>query len=270
MATVPASIHALDDPFYRSSDGKPMADNTKQFEWIATVAGGGGGGLATLFDARPDVLVTGNCLWYPVEGVNTIRAAPDVMVIFGRPKGYRGSYIQYREEGVTPQVAFEILSPGNRAGEMRRKLAFYEQYGIQEYYILDPDFEKHKGYQRNAAGKLMQVPQLFGWVSPLLGVRFEMTAELGIHSPEGRRIEFYEVEAIGRRVAEQQATENFQQAETERQRAEVERQRAEAERLRADLAADQAEADRQARQAADGQVERLRAQLRALGIDPDA
>ena len=40
MATVPYDIHALDDPFYRSRDGKPMADNTKQYRWIGDDPGG--------------------------------------------------------------------------------------------------------------------------------------------------------------------------------------------------------------------------------------
>ena len=120
MAAIPYDFHALDDPHYRSSDGKPMADNTKPYRWIVAVQGG----LTTLDRDDPDVLVVGDLLWYPVEGNNKIRAAPDAMVVFGRPKGDRGSYIQYREEGVVPQVAFEILSPGNRPAEMRRKLAF--------------------------------------------------------------------------------------------------------------------------------------------------
>ncbi|MDM8522715.1 Uma2 family endonuclease [Desulfococcaceae bacterium HSG8] len=34
---------------------------------------------------------------------------------------------------------FEILSPGNRPGEMKKKLEFYEQHGAEEYYIYDPD-----------------------------------------------------------------------------------------------------------------------------------
>ena len=195
MATVPYNIHALDDPDYPSSDGKPMADNTKQYRWIVAVQGG----LATQYVHDPNVLVVGDQLWYPVEGNNKIRAAPDTMVIFGRPKGDRGSYIQYREEGIAPQVAFEILSPGNRPAEMRRKLAFYEQYGIQEYYVLDPDHARHKGYLRSPLGKFEPIANLFGWVSPLLGIRFEMTRDLVLIGTDGLPFEFYEVEAVRRR-----------------------------------------------------------------------
>lgn len=82
-------------------------------------------------------------LWYPVEGNNKIRLAPDAMVVFGRSKGdspeatlcERGSYRQWVEGGIAPQVVFEIVSPGNRMAEMSRKLHFYEQYGVEEYYI---------------------------------------------------------------------------------------------------------------------------------------
>ena len=49
-----------------------------------------------------------------------------MLVVFGRPKGYRGSYRQWVEGGVAPQVVFEILSPGNRLNEMIRKFKFYK------------------------------------------------------------------------------------------------------------------------------------------------
>ena len=107
---------------YPDCDGLPMSDNTLQFQWIMTIVGG----LRALFRGNPDVFVAGDLLWYPVEGDNTIRSAPDAMVAFGRPKGYRGSYAQFREGGIAPQVVFEVRSPGNRAGELERKYAFYE------------------------------------------------------------------------------------------------------------------------------------------------
>ena len=44
------------------------------------------------------------------------------MVVFGRSKGDRGSYQQWKEDNIPPQVAFEILSPGNRPGKMAEKL----------------------------------------------------------------------------------------------------------------------------------------------------
>ncbi len=75
------------DTIYPDSDGKPMADNTKQFRWIVTIKEN----LEILFTSQDEVFVAGNLLWYPVQGNNKIRQAPDVMVIFGRPKGDIGS-----------------------------------------------------------------------------------------------------------------------------------------------------------------------------------
>ena len=99
---------------YPDSDGEPMAENTLQWEWIVAIKAG----LDTVFLDNPDVFVASDLFWYPVEGDNTTRLAPDVMVAFGRPKGRRGSYMQWREEGIAPQVVVEVLSPGNRAGEL--------------------------------------------------------------------------------------------------------------------------------------------------------
>ncbi len=108
-----------------------MSNNTEQFDWIVMIKEN----LECLFANDPNVFVAGDLLWYPIEGDNTIRTAPDAMVVFGRPKGRRGSYMQWVEGGIAPQVAFEILSPGNRTSEMAKKLKFYERYGVEEYYL---------------------------------------------------------------------------------------------------------------------------------------
>ena len=84
----------------------------------------------------------------PSRGNLNIRSAPDVMVVFGRPKRDRGSYMQWEEDGIAPQVVFEVLSPGNRAGAMERKFQFYERHGVEEYYIYDPDRGDLVGWRR--------------------------------------------------------------------------------------------------------------------------
>ena len=176
---------------YPESDGKPMADNTRQFDWIIRLADN----LRALFADRPDVFVAGDLLWYPVEGDNKIRAAPDTMVVFGRPPGDRGSYLQWREDGLAPQVVFKVLSPGNTVAEMTRKFLFYEQYGVEEYYVYDPDRGSLDGWIRRG-GRLEDVPDMQGWVSPRLGIRFGMDGmDLVLYRPDGRRFEtFVELE----------------------------------------------------------------------------
>ena len=167
---------------YSDTDGQPIADNTRQFQWIVTIKEN----LDLLFANNSNVFVAGDLLWYPIEGNNTIRRAPDVMVVFGRPKGYRGSYQQWQEDNIPPQVVFEILSPGNTIKEMAAKLQFYQRYGVEEYYLYDPEKVDFAGWQIMDE-KLTIIEEIQGWVSPRLEVRFEMAEELQIFTPTGER-----------------------------------------------------------------------------------
>ena len=153
---------------YPDDDGQPMSDNTLQFKWIVLIKEG----LETLFRHDPNVFVAGDLLWYPEEGKPKIRQAPDVMVVLGRTKGERGSYKQWEEDGIAPQVVFEVLSPGNRLDEMLRKFRFYEKYGVEEYYIYNPDDGSLLGWRRRDGG-LEEITEMNGYVSQRLGVRFE-------------------------------------------------------------------------------------------------
>jgi Uma2 family endonuclease len=217
---------------YPDSDGLPMSDNTLQFKWIVTIEGG----LDAVFSDDPNVFVAGDLLWYPVEGKPTIRSAPDAMVVFGRPKGYRGSYKQWEEEGIPPHTVFEVLSPGNRAGEMERKFQFYERYGVEEYYIYDPDRGDLVGWRR-ANDILEEIPNMAGYQSPRLKIRFEPgdgPDNLKIIGPDGEPFLTY--------------AELVKQRNADRQRAEEKARLAEEQTQRAD---------------------RLAARLRELGIEPD-
>jgi Uma2 family endonuclease len=142
---------------YPHSDGKPMSDHTLQYKWIVVIKEGGD----ALFRHDPDVFVAGNLLWYPVEGHPKIRQGPDVLVVFGRPKGERGLYKQWEEGGIAPQVLFEVLSPGNRPGEMKRKFEFYQRYGVEEYYLYDPFSGSLRGWRR-VGSSLKEVPAMAG------------------------------------------------------------------------------------------------------------
>ena len=168
---------------YPESDGKPLAENTKQLRWIVSLYGN----LCALFAPRQDVFVAGDNLWYPVEGKPKKRLAPDVYVVFGRPKGDRGSYMQWLEDQVPLTVVFEILSPKNSKKEMAKKFRFYDRHGVEEYYVYDPDRNTLRIYTREA-GKLRRRRDLAAFVSPRLSIRFEMTApEMTVFGPEERR-----------------------------------------------------------------------------------
>lgn len=269
---------------YPVRDGKRMSDNSKQFYTIFLIHGN----LDILFADDPNVFVIGDMLWYPVEGKPEIRQAPDVMVIFGRPKGHRSSYLQWREENIAPQVVFEILSPSNSKAEMEEKFAFYNRYGVEEYYLYDPERGRLQGWLRSASGDLEAIPELIGWCSPRLGIRFGLEGnELRLFYPNGEPfrtiIELHQQmnEAEARMTeaylrlataldrsdaAMDRARAAMEWAETEAKlradaeiRAKIEAQRAEAE-------AQRAEAEAQARTAAENRLRELEEKLRTTGL----
>jgi len=237
---------------YPSSDGQPMAESTIQYKLIVKIKEG----CESLFKDDQNVFVAADLLWYPVEGRNDISQAPDMMVIFGRPKGDRLSYIQYREDNVTPQVAFEIRSHNDSQTKMNKKLSFYQRYGVEEYYLYDPERNELQGWQR-IEGMLEVIEPMEGWVSPRLGVRFELGEEgLEIYRPDGEKFLSYG------ELEEQRALDR-QRLQQEAQRAEQEAQRAEQATQRAEQATQRAEQEAQ-------KAERLAAKLRELNIDPDS
>ncbi len=205
-----------EDLLYPQSDGKPMAESTEQYRWIVMLKEN----LEILFVDQPDVFIAADLLWYP-ERVQTPpppQQAPDVMVVFGRPKGMRRSYKQWNEANLAPQVVFEILSASNKTREgieaMMFKFDFYEQYGVEEYYIYDPDEFTLEGWQRQGT-ELIEIPHMAGWVSPRLGIQFEWQprTELTVYRPDGQR--FLSSVELSQRVEEEQF-----RAEQERSRAE--------------------------------------------------
>jgi Uma2 family endonuclease len=217
--------------YYPDSDEEPTANNTVQFDWIATLKWN----AEFQFRDRPDVFVAGDHLIYPVEDDAKTRQAPDVFVAFGPPKGDRGSYKVW-EEGVFPQVAIEVWSPSNKPDRMREKFEFYERFGAEEYYLVYPDYPAHvEGWVRSGA-ELVPVADMTAHVSGRLGWRFVThRGRLTVAGPDGRLLRRPDDIAAERDAAER--------------RADAERTRAETERTRAD---------------------RLAAKLRALGVDPDA
>jgi len=289
------TVKELDeDLLYPSSDGKPMAENTKQYRWIVIIKEN----LELLFRYDNDVFIAADLFWYPMRSYSTQASddqekkslAPDVMVVFGRPKGDRQSYKQWEENNIPPSVVFEILSPSNSNVEMAEKLLFYQQHGVQEYYIYNPDTYALFVKVRHQ-NKLVEITEVDGWISPRLGIKFDTShGELIIYYPDGEkfltteqlsdeakkqklRAQQAEEQAERERQRAQQAEERAQQerqraqqaeeqAQQERQRAEQERQQAQQERQRAEQERQQAQQERQ-------RAEQLSAYLRSLGIDPD-
>ncbi len=190
-----------DDWLYPSSDGNPVAENTIQYPWIVIIQEN----LEIMFVKISDVFIAADLFWYPVP----------------------------------VQVVFETLSERKRtpAGQesMARKFEFYQRYGVEEYYVYDPESLILQGWQRQGE-QLVTIPQVGQWISPRLGIRFHWQSGQGLvlYRPDGQQflspIEL-ERERKQQRQRAKQAELAFlqqqQQAEPERQRAEQKRQRAE-------------------------------------------
>lgn len=134
------------------------------------------------------------------------------------------------EEGQVPSVIFEMTSPSTRKQDREIKKALYEQLGVEEYWLFDPRGE--------------WIPeQLQGY--RLMNKSYQAIADnystaLGLQlTVEGKLIAFYRGDTGERLLMPEEMRVALEQ---ERERADRERDRAEA----------------------------LAAQLRALGIDPEA
>jgi len=215
---------------YPSCDGLPLADNTEQLKWIVIFFTN----LSAMFRDREDVFVASDLLWYPEKGNDRDRLAPDVMLAFGRPKGYRSSYLQWDEGDIAPQVVFEILSPSNRDAAMGEKRTKYEEWGVEEYYIFDPLKNTLAIFVRKGEVFLRQ-RKLAEYVSRRMGIRFELSGKtLLIFRPDGSPFRTYDELEVDNELQRRQRLEAEQIAETERfQRLEAERKQAVAERKQA-------------------------------------
>ena len=262
---VPDRFGMQKENFYPDSDQEAGGVSTATFEWIAHLKIW----LDCVFSPREDVYVSGRQMWFPVEDDRTLRQTVGVMVVFGHPKAPRGSYMQWEEAAVAPQVVFEILSPGNTAAEMDRKFAFYERHGVEEYYKYDPERRQAEGWLRKD-GRLQPIANLHGWQSPRLKIRFEMAdTGLKLFGQDGAPfLNFVEVarqlKAAGRQLEEtgRRMDELARELEKEKRRAtDFAKQRDEITKQRDEVTKQRDEAAKQRDQ--------LAARLRALGIDPD-
>ena len=229
--------------FYPESDGKPMAETDTHrnlmFDIIET--------LKRRFAADADVYVTGNIMFYYVEGDPHKSISPDAMVVKGVEKRDRRTFRLWDER--PPCVVFEISSRKTKSEDFKKKLQLYAQFGVPEYYIFDPE-------QMNAA-KAWTVFHLMN------GEYRQVAIENGrIYSPE-LGLEIVQVSQTLRFFdpATQELLPTNEEVDFARQHAEAEKQRAEAERDAEAVARRQAESEAAQK---DAEIARLLAELARL------
>ncbi len=133
------------------------------------------------------------------------------------------------EEGQMPVVIFEITSPGTKDQDTGFKKTLYEQLGVQEYWLFDPKGEWISEQLRGYRLNREEYEQITDGRSQPLQLRLEI---------EGQLIAFYREDTGEKLLAPQELVQALQHAEERAQQAEL-------------------------------LLEKLKAQLKALGVDPD-
>jgi Uma2 family endonuclease len=120
---------------YPSSDNKPVAETFIHFYAIITTLE-----VLKQYLEGQQVTVLANQFLYYAQGYPKLRVAPDVMVIYDVAPGGRDNYKMW-EEGQTPSVVFEMTSASTQEQDKVTKKSFYEQMGVEEYWLFDPKGE---------------------------------------------------------------------------------------------------------------------------------
>jgi len=80
---------------------------------------------------------------------------PDILFI----RQERLSIIGEKKVDAAPDLAVEVLSPTTFYKDLRKKMAAYSQFGVQEYWIVDPEKESIEVHTRGSKG--LQLSQSF-------------------------------------------------------------------------------------------------------------
>ena len=196
--------------------------------------------LRAFFKDSQDVYAGGNMFVYFEEGDPTRKVSPDVFVAFGVPRHERKSWFTWKE-GKGLDVVFEFTSKSTQSEDKGWKKGLYEWLGVKEYFLFDPTAEylepQLQGY-RLVEGSYQPIPIMEGRLqSETLGLTIGAEGQMVtlVITATGERLLPPEEALTARREAESRMmteAEARQKAE-----AEVERLRAELERLKEQLKA---------------------------------
>lgn len=218
------------DIFYPTSDGKPVAETYLHlYALLVTLE------VLTQYLQGRRATVLANQFLYYAEGFPKLRVAPDVMVIFEVEPGGRDNYKIWEEKQV-PAVIFEMTSKSTKNEDLTEKKTLYERLGVQEYWLFDPKGEWIKSKLRGYRLQQERYQQITDGRSIPLQLRLQV---------EGDLIGFYREDTGEKLLMPRELAAALKQEQIAK------------------------EQERLARQEAEAEVERLKARLRSLGIDPD-
>jgi Uma2 family endonuclease len=221
---------AQSEIFYPSADGQPVAETYDHLYVLLTTLE-----VLKQYLADTQATVLANQFLYYAQGYPKLRVAPDVMVIFNVTPGGRDNY-KIWEEGQIPSVIFEMTSSGTKDQDQIFKKTLYEQLGVKEYWLFDPKSEWQEEQLRGYRLRGEIYESISDYRSEPLKLRLQA---------EGRLINFYREDTGEKLLIPGELAQALRQEVIARQQAEEQAEQAQAE------------------------VEKLKAKLKSLGIDPD-
>jgi Uma2 family endonuclease len=112
--------------------------------------------LERAWDARDDFYVGGNMFVYysQLQTKQNDFRGPDVFVVLDTPRRVRKSWVVWAENGRTPDVVIEILSPSTEAVDRGEKMRIYALLlHVSSYYLFDPLTGVLEGYQLDQSSR---------------------------------------------------------------------------------------------------------------------
>jgi Uma2 family endonuclease len=94
----------------------------------------------------------------PVDVVFTQKWVVEPDVVYVRKE--RESILMRGHINGAPDLAVEVLSDSTRKNDEITKRRAYENFGVPEYWIVDPELESVKIYRRNDAGRYDRVVEV--------------------------------------------------------------------------------------------------------------
>ena len=130
LASKPAARRRI---IYPDGDGKPMAESDPHISHIINLREI----LRYWLRNEKLVYVGANMFLFYKEGFPKRRVSSDIFVAWGVSKNRRRSYKLWIEQH-EPQVIFEITSRKTQDEDLGTKRAIYARIGVSEYYLFDP------------------------------------------------------------------------------------------------------------------------------------
>jgi Uma2 family endonuclease len=158
----PLEIEAFGNDFYPETDGNPLGE-TDSHAWASRLTIEM---LALYFEEKTNIYVAGNNFLYWEKGNPKAVVSPDVYIVKGAGMRFRDTYKVWDEGFLTPDVVFEMTSRHTIANDMEMKRFIYEQVlKVEEYFLFDPKAEYLKssieGFRLDN-GSYCPIPRIHG------------------------------------------------------------------------------------------------------------